>query len=155
MLSLTLSLLSWLQCWGAFPRTPLGQAWCRYNSVKQSLSPKTPPWYPVGCSTSTVGWKQKTSLCLHMYSVVMLQVQSHLPAGSRDPYHVQGHQDAVAGARCSPYSSSPNTPTCPSPPRGSPQGSRSPPPGLIRIQLMRPGLIEKCQFGEDNCLIKI
>lgn len=81
-----------------------------------------------------------------MYSVVMLQVQSHLPAGSWDPYHVQGHQDAVAGARCSPHSSSPNTPNVPLSPQGLPQRLSLPAPGLIRIQLMRPGLIENANL---------
>lgn len=41
--------------------------------------------------------------------------------------------------------------------RGSPKDSHFPllpSPGLVRIQLMHSGL-RKCQFREDNCLIKI
>lgn len=119
-------LLSRLRCWGgAFPRTPLRQAWCRCNSVTQPLSPKTLPWHLVGCSTSVAGRRQKPSLHPHMYLEVMLRVQPHHPSW------VQGHQEATARARCSPRSS--HVP--PLSPKGSPKGSCSPPAPPSQVSL--------------------
>lgn len=129
-----LSLISPLLSWGTFPRTPFCQAQCR-QFQKQPHPPKC-------CSTS-----HKTSLCLHLYPEVMLQVQSHLfPGALWDPW-------------ASGVGWSPRQPLLLQflPLRGSPKGSHFPllpSSGLVRIQLVHSGL-RKCQFREDNCLIKI